>query len=241
MSFEVVDTSAHTAALQQAILLYGKGSNDVEYATLHRVRVEGENHPVIGAGKPMTRETLLAIAKSLAAASRRSQGVLPPNVLSMGVDHMVWYVPAQSRTVFFNCGEGVGQRAGKTPHPALVFAVCRNEWMVYAIKTRSRPTADTTLYHAPYMNVWKEGRICVGSTPTPQDTVADTMSQWVDAFFNSNFSHPNHDKVVKYQGGCHAFWTDALDGKFDKFPNEVLVKSGIATLGELVKRLEGGK
>lgn len=241
MSLDVVDTSAHTAQLQQAILLYGMKSASVEYATLHRVSDGGQGQPMIGAGVPMTRDTLLMIARSLAASSRRSQGILPPNILSFGVNHTVWYVPPHERTVFFDCKEGVGKRAGKTPHPALIFAVCRNEWSVFAIKTRQRPTAATKLYNAPYMNVWKEGGICTGSTPLPNESVAETVDQWVQAFFDSNFSHPNHDKVVRYEGGCHAFWKDALDGKYRKFPNAVLTNSATKTLGDLVMRLEGGK
>lgn len=244
-NLEFVDGSAHSVQLQQAILLYGKRSDNTEYATFHPVRVgeDGNGQPVIGAGVPLTKNTLLTIAKNLARSTRRAQGVLPPNVLAVGVDHIVWYVPAQPRTMFFDCrgDEGVGKRAGKTPQPALIFAVSQQDWRIYAIKAKGRPKATAPLYNAPYMNVWQEGRICVGSTPVPNDTIAETIDQWTTAFFDSNFSHTNHDKTVRYKGGCHAFWNDALDGKFPRFPNEVLVRSkGIKTLGALVEALETG-
>lgn len=240
MTLNIHDDSAHTVQLQQAILLYGNNRSSTEYATLHPVRAAegGNGEPVIGAGSPLTKDTLLMIAKSLARSTRRTQGILPPNVLAVGVDHVVWYLPPQARTVYFDCRDGVGKRAGKTPHPGLIFAASQREWRIYAIKSRGRPKATTPLYNAPYMNVWKEGRICVGSTPTPNDTIAETIDQWVAAFFGSNFSHPNHDKTVRYEGGGHAFWRDALDGKFERFPNDLLVRSSVPTLGDLVEILE---
>ncbi len=235
-----VDTDAHQVQLSQAILMYGSSSS-TSYATLHEIRHSGSGaNAEIDAGIPLSISTLAQMMKMLTQSSGCAQGILPANVLSVGADHLVWYVPQTVQTMFFNCSTLIGERVGAVVQPTLIFSVSRSGWHVFSIKTRSRPTARTCLYNAPYMNVWEDGKICVGSTPTPRDTVATTVAQWTQAFFASNFSHTNHTKTVDYWGGCYAFWQKMLDDKPKRFPNGVLVKRRL-TLGQFVAQLEGGE
>lgn len=245
MPFDVIDSSSTEVALKQAILLYGD-HRSMSYATLHDVRLSESNAaPEIAAGIPLQHATLSAIARNLlqsAGRNTQTRGVLPECVLSCGFDHLVWYVRPQTRAMFFDCAEGIGKRSGKASQPALIFAISGSGWRIYAIKTRGRPSERTPLYCAPYMNVWENGTICTGSTPLPDESVASATRLWTDAFFASNFSHPNHWNTVKFQGGCHAFWKHMLDdGGATRFPSEVLVPSKIRRLGDLLAILERGE
>jgi PRTRC genetic system protein B len=105
---------------------------------------------------------------------------------------------------------------------------------VWAIKGDARPTPETTLFQAPYFNVYGDGGICQGSASVPEGTTAEKVEAWNDAFFGSFFTHPNVRKnLVKYRGGSCKFWQDMLDGRFAQFPERVLVPVQM-TLGQLL-------
>jgi PRTRC genetic system protein B len=119
-----------------------------------------------------------------------------------------------------------------------VFVAKDKDMWAFALKGKARPTAETKLFHVPMMNVWENGKVCTGSVPLPSSTVAQSIKEWEDAFWNSHFTHPNHKRPVRYKGGIHAFCIDLLDGKFKEFPVRVLNAIPNATLGALVERLD---
>lgn len=250
--FGVSDNNAAGVQLQQAILLYGATSHSgsISYATIHPVdTAEGDASPVIRAGRPVDKVALREVVAGLLDASRVRSGVLPDNILSIGPDFVVWWERPCERTYYFDCRRGpegsdaasVGKRAGKGFVPGLVFVAKNQSMMVFAVKGSERPTLDTPLFHAPLMNVWVDGRVCTGSMPLPDSTMAESVATWSRSFWESNFSHPNHAKVVKYKGGIHAFTNDLLDGKFKKFPDRILQPIKGRTLGGLVDQLDGVK
>ena len=252
MSFDVFDGEAMSMRLNAAILLYARGDfggdaayRKINYATVHPVdNQEGQATPVIRAGRPVDVLDLKAICTSLLASTRFRSGVLPDNILNVGLEHVVWWQRPGRRTYFFNCSAApserisIGQRAGSALTPGIVFAVRDKTLWAYALKGDERPDAQTPLYHLPVMNVWKDGRVCCGSTPLPDSTVAESVKAWEDAFWRSAFTHPNHDKPVNYQGGIHQFSIDLLDGKFRKFPQRVLRPIKGLALGNLIEALE---
>ncbi|WP_126447959.1 PRTRC system protein B [Sulfuricystis multivorans] len=247
MSFEVHDCAAMSVRLRTAILLYEThGYPHISYATIHPVDCGDDNGPpVIRAGRPADRSSLKAVCASLLKSSRVRSGVLADNILSVGLEHVVWWQRPGKRTYFFDCrpsAEGsvnVGKRAGIGPTPGIVFVAKDQSMWAYAVKGNNRPDADTQLYHLPAMNVWEDGKICTGSMPIPENTLAESVSAWEKSFWDSNFSHPNHPKPVNYKGGIHQFCIDLLDGKFKKFPQRVLRPIKGLTLGRLVDRLDG--
>jgi PRTRC genetic system protein B len=184
----------------------------------------------------------MKLTMALSGHNRVRHGLLPHEVLSIGLSHVMWWMPPTTRTVFFDThGENtVGKRSGKTPHPGLIFLVKDRSLSIFAVKGKTRPVASTRLYHAPYFNVWDNAKVCTGSTPLPEDAVIDTMRVWEEGFFRSNFSHTNHTKSVCYDGGAHRFWTDLLDGKFKTFPTKTLVLRRKETVGALIEQIESG-
>ena len=92
------------------------------------------------------------------------------------------------------------------------------------MKGSERPTEETSLFRAPYFNVYADGGICTGNVQLAGGTTAERLRAWNDAFFGSFFTHPNvQGKIVTYKGGIFKFWTDMLDGRPPEFPEHVLV------------------
>lgn len=247
MSFEVFDLDAQSVKLKSAILLYGGHTaySSLRYATIHPVESVGaDTPPVIRAGRPLDSRTLQSVCTDLMESARVRSGVLPAHVLSVGMEHVVWWSPPGRRTYFFNTSVAddgrvhVGQRNGMALTPGLVFVAKRQKMMVFAVQGNERPDADTRLCHAPLMNVYENGKVCTGSMPLPDSTVAASIAKWEDAFWGSNFTHPNHAKPVNYTGGLHAFSIALLDGRFRKFPQRVLRPIKGLTLGTLVDQLD---
>ena len=259
MESAISDHPIRKIAVRQAILLYGENEHSPEFATIHPVDIQaGGQTPVIRAGRPLDKRGLAELATTLFTANRTKPGLLPPNVLSVGNDHLVWWSPPATRPIFFR-GSGrdtskqfnIGERNGITFHPGLIFAVKDAKWYVLAVKGAERPTADTLLYVAPYFNVWENAVICAGNVPLPKAAVTEKIAAWEKAFFESNFTHTNVTRLVQYKGGGHRFWADMLDGKFEAFPEKVLLpfsfqdaarKKGVertASVGDLIHIIEG--
>lgn len=241
-------TGETSIVLTQAILVYSKegpsnfsSRSDALYATLHPVEnfgTEAKPNFQLAAGRPLTREALLAMFEELAKKHSLNTDILPENVLSISADHMVWWLPAGERNVFFNTNE-LGKRSAKVPHPALMFAVAKGQWYVFALAANARPTAETVLQFAPYFNVYDSCAICTGSARVPRGISASATGEWEKAFFDSEFTHINgSQKKATHPRGEYALWKELLDGFYKMFPVEYLTptKFTLATFMAAVRR-----
>jgi PRTRC genetic system protein B len=237
--------------LSQAILLHTREQEgrkavgeDVVYATVHPIQnfgTEARPNFQIAAGTPLTREGIMAMFAKLAKQLTLNVDYLPEGVLSISADHMIWWVPACERNVFFNNVE-LGKRAAKVPHPPLLFVVVKGQWYVFALDKNERPKPDTTLFHAPYFNVYDDGGICIGSAAVPKGIAANAIPQWEAAFFDSEFTHTNGGmKKSSHPRGEYAMWKELLDGAYAAFPSEYLVptKASIASLLKSLRKTLG--
>lgn len=229
-------TGETPTVMSQAICLYTREDEsrnspggDVVYATLHPVANFGTKarpNFQIAAGTPLTREGITAMFAVLAKQLTLNVDFLPENVLSISADHMVWWMPACERNVFFKNRE-LGTRGAKVPHPPLLFSVVKGSWYVFALNKNERPKLETALFHAPYFNVYDSSAICVGSAATPKGIAADAIPQWEAAFFDSEFTHTNGSvKKSSHPRGEYAMWKELLDGAYSTFPTEYLVPKG---------------
>jgi len=233
-----VRTKQSKSGLGSAVLIYkGDNHSGSGYVSIHGLNVVN-GKPMIGPGRPATVDALRRVLTDLAPDVIPPPQLVPPNVLSIGPGYLVWWTPPTRRTIWIR-NEGVGgERNAEVPHPGLVFAVVRGGWYVFAVKGNQRPDADTRLFQAPYFNVYENGSICVGSTPTPVGGMAEQAKAWEDAFFGSWFSHTNvhpPKKLVNYRGGTMAYQKALLNGKFKDFPERALVSQGDVTMASLMK------
>ena len=240
--FFIQAPSAGTVHLRRAVLIYD-GQQGSALATVHDIEdVDGE--AVICAGQAMTPRAAMDLAKALLKRAAHG-GFLPETALYMDGDAIVWWVPPTRRHIAFRVEDehaeafGGRERGETVPHPGLVFAASGRVWRVWAVKGAGRPTPATPLYQAPYFNVDAQGNICRGNAPVPEGTTVEKIAAWNDAFLRSYFTHPNGaGKLVRYRSGAYAFWRDLLDGRFQRFPERVLVDVK-TTLGRMLGLKEG--
>jgi PRTRC genetic system protein B len=92
--------------------------------------------------------------------------------------------------LFFASALGIPSGRGKVP--GMIWKAGREELAVYAVKGNKKPCSKTKLFHAPYFNIYKEGRVCMGTVRvniTESARLEDFMAQWENYFWNSYFSH----------------------------------------------------
>ncbi|PKY09729.1 hypothetical protein B1757_13455 [Acidithiobacillus marinus] len=207
--------------LSSAFLLYKH--RDEAFITVNRVRQIGEDME-IGPGKP------ISLQKIRSMVNKESESVfIDDKVLYSDQQKIIWWLPAQpARTIFFNTRDPELNGPVRCAHPALVFRLSLspsdNPLAVCAIKGNMRPTPETSLFYAPYFNIWKSTVVCHGNADIPgKSPERADLENWENTFFNSAFSHPNHDGVVKQ--GALAFWKKRQHAKSRKFPESALVKT----------------
>jgi len=259
VSVNRASVSAPTPAaytLRAAVLVYASDLGGAAYATVHGI--EHGARPRLSAGAPATKEACAKIARALGEAATLS-GFVPPSLLYLGARSLVWWRPPAPATVHFDTTKSaaadqpddesgaslIGKRAARVPHPGLVFAVGHRSWSVYALAGTARPGPKTRLLRAPYFNVWASGEICTGNVRLPRTLTPESLAQYEDAFFASEFTHPNvrgRERLLRAEGGPYAFWRDLLDlgPGMTEFPVDQLVDAKL-TLEGLVQRMEKGR
>jgi PRTRC genetic system protein B len=248
MNSFAMTTGEGSMTLTHAIMLYSEtnksasSSNpDFVYASMHNVEnfgTEARPNWQIAAGQATTREGLVGMFETLCKQLTLNVDFLPPGALSISADHMVWWMPACVRPVFFNNKE-LGKRGEKVPHPPLLFVVVKDRWYVFALAKNERPDENTVLHHAPYFNVYDDGSICTGSAATPKGIAASAIPAWEAAFFDSEFTHINGgEKKAIHPRGEYALWKELLDGVYQTFPVEFLAprKATVKDLMEGIRR-----
>lgn len=151
--------------------------------------------------------------------------VLPESVIARTSEVVVWWCPAQTRSMFFSSRGGdkaLEQLNGKRyPHPPLLFRASGKHLWIRALSRNERPKADTKLYMAPYWNCYDNGAVCTGTMQIPAVKSLAALPQWEHSFFNSAFSHAaGVTKHTRYRKGVLAMWR-VLQGQ-SRFPARYL-------------------
>ncbi|WP_317168231.1 PRTRC system protein B [Flavobacterium collinsii] len=94
----------------------------------------------------------------------KPSGLLPKNVLHLNPEHdgsAIWYTPAQKVILFFV--ESLGITNGDAFVPPLLWKASKSTLYIYAIDNETQINEQTKLYHAPFFNVYTDGRVCMGT------------------------------------------------------------------------------
>ena len=231
-----VSSAQKVYGMSHAILLYSERGGQTVFASVHDIQTSKEGVATIAAGTPVSKTALVKMMQTLVPEDYVSAELLGNHILAKGSDYLVWYCKPQQRQMWFKCKEFGGEVSAKANHPGLVFIIGNGSWYVFAVKGNKRPTSSTPLYVAPYLNVWKGGRICTGNIETPKGELKFSTEAWEEAFFRSYFTHPNqHEKgaLTSYRGGIFSLWRALMKGR--AFPTESLVRAG-ETLGQAFER-----
>ncbi|GAC1310317.1 MAG: prokaryotic E2 ligase family D protein [Mucilaginibacter sp.] len=181
-------------------------------------------------GHPLSVQESNKLAKALQVNEKKAQGFLnpkslmPPNVLTINSSSSgfaVWHTqPQQIKLLFI---ENLGIPSGMAHIPAMVWKAGKNGLQVFAVNETAY-TENTLLYHAPFFNVYPDGRVCMGNVriSIPKECgLEQFMELWQSYFFNSYFSHlfGGHQPV---KGNIVQLWQH-LTETGEAFPTDVLI------------------
>lgn len=181
---------------------------------------------------PLTVKEATKLVKALRVekeeAFLKPKGVLPTNVLHINPNKdsgtIIWYSKKQQRQLYFV--DELEIPKGKANLPPMLWKANKNSLSVFALINDRRPTEKTNLCFAPFLNIYKNGNVCMGTVSIDiekSESIEEFILIWENYFFNSYFSHliDNHSPI---NGNCTSLWKDLIDS--DKpFPLDVLKKN----------------
>lgn len=217
-----VRTALDTIYPDSAIILYRSSHRGpIRFALEHPIQ-DGQNGIELGAGVPLSMESIAKAMYDLAEENGVGSGYLPEYVLARSPSQLSWWCPPGNRTLFVR-GKDEKQRSFSVSHPGLVFKATPGDLFALAIKGNTRPGPDAECFESPFFNVWKGGRMCQGNVEYPDGTLIERIKSWESSFFDSLFTHSNAFDAVNYNGGLVGLWNDLVTGVIDTIPEKVLV------------------
>ncbi len=220
-------------AIRKCILIYESAGqanvNSNPVATIHRVHYRN-NSPVILPGEAPTVDAMRKLIFSLSGSGHAIQ-FLPETLIGYSPSQLIWWCPSKVRQIFFKCKEGERENAlsGKSvTHPSLLFSFRRKgrdfSLCVFALSDNIRPTLNTDLYQAPYLNVDVEGIVCLGNTTRPEVLTPESIPAIESNFFDTKFTHTNVDgpRLVGHPEGHSGFWRSLLGKRIKQVPSKYL-------------------
>jgi len=136
---------------------------------------------------------LMQSSQDVRSTYLKSKGLIPANVLYVDQQsngYVVWYTPPKEVNLFFV--DGLAIPSGKFKIPAMIWKANAERLAVFGLKGKGRPAINTKLCHAPFLNIYGNGQVCMG---TVQINIGKTtcleefITLWEKYFFESNFSH----------------------------------------------------
>ncbi|MBZ9714484.1 hypothetical protein [Deinococcus multiflagellatus] len=190
----------------------------------------------VGAARPGTAEDLNTLRGLLDV---HSDALLHEHVLQHTATQSVWWVPAGPQLLFFRSQANAELNAlsGRTfPQPPLLMIARRHILWVFALMENVRPTLDTPLFRAPYLNMFGEGQLCMGSVTLPATFNPADPHAHTQRFFESHFNGAN---TLTWRTGTHAqLWQSAAEqGHFP--PDQLVPEPTIQTLASALAK--GGR
>lgn len=192
-----------------------------------------EEHNQLPAATPLSVDTANIIFKHLQLSKGGNisfKGMMPKTLLfcDPNTQKLVWKVNARKQQLFFDNPQF---KDDCYPIPTLIFSLVETTLYVFSVKTNN-PTQNTQLYYAPFLNVWNDGKICMGTATIDKSNVnyfEDLMDICEYQFFNSKFTHTNHDNITKQN--IIELYKEIKQKK--AFPKEVLLKANNTKLSSL--------
>jgi PRTRC genetic system protein B len=192
-------------------------------------------------GHPLSIKEANALAKSLLIAEKKQRNFLnPTDILSPDVIFLktgndgfaIWQTPPKRVKLLFT--ENLDIPSGEANIPALLWKAGKNSLSIFAVQDE-KVKADTPLHHAPFFNIYADGKVCMGNVAIkiPNDCSLEAfMNLWEDYFFNSYFSHL-FGQHVPVKGNIVQLWRKLINSKMP-FPPEKLIPNHIP-INKLIK------
>jgi PRTRC genetic system protein B len=217
----------------KALLLYQRSGGQNEATNyVESYDMDKDGCPING--HPLSVKEANALAKSLLIAEKKQRNFLnPKDLLSRDVIFLktgndgfaLWRTPARQVKLLFT--ESLDIPCGEANVPALLWKAGKTHLSIFAILDED-VDGNTPLYHAPFFNVYADGKVCMGNVPVkiPNDcALEDFIRLWQEYFFNSYFSHlfGGHLPV---KGNIVQLWQKLVKSN-KPFPTDKLIPNNI--------------
>ena len=170
----------------------GSASPYIEYYDMDSSGCPFNPHP-LSVREAQSLAKALDTREQAGKAFLRPEGVLPPNVLHIDPSangSVVWYSKPQRHKLHF--AQSLGLDSGTVSLPALVWKASKKELQIFALTGKTKPKAETPLFHAPFFNLYQKGFVCMGNVNIAikaAATLEEFIAAWQGYFFESYFSH----------------------------------------------------
>ncbi len=170
--------------------------------------------------------TVLQSAQELKTDYLCSEGLMPANVLHInpkGTGEVIWYTPAQEVNIYF--ANALEIPNGKAKVPPMIWKAGKESLSVFALNKNKKPNSNSSLFHAPYFNIYRSGSVCMGTVDVKfeDSCLEEFMQRWQDYFWNSYFSHLLDDFNPVTVNIVQLWKSQTKNGK--DFPLEILKKT----------------
>ncbi|KQR25540.1 PRTRC system protein B [Deinococcus sp. Leaf326] len=207
-----------------ALLIYGQGQE--ARLMKHRVHDQEEGY-TLGAGSVLSSRDRTELANYVLGSGLRWSSA---HTLATGAKTLCWWRPPGVLPLLFEAKykavESIARLSGQpVPHPGLVFSAQPGSLSVFAVRGAERPTPQTPLMHAPFWNMFSDGRMCQGTVRYPKEITAAAQDDWEAVFFSSHFTGASRtDKYMEWGRSYQELLEHALEQ--GSFPDGVLMPTG---------------
>lgn len=151
-------------------------------------------------GRAISPERAVEALRSVCPSS--NGGWVSDRLLFSDESKVAWFTPSHKRTYWLRNFGGSKASDFEVQYPTLVFVVNRisSELSVFAVDGTERPNKETQLFHAPVMNVYASGKLCLGAAKLPDDLSGfdeKLIQACEDCLLNSYYTHVNHSNTFK--------------------------------------------
>ncbi|MBC6113200.1 PRTRC system protein B [Pedobacter fastidiosus] len=179
----------------KAILFYKSAKDESFY-------VEGYDMDFFGKpinAHPLSLQESHALSDALADSEELKQGflqcrsILAPEVLFINSDrdgYVLWYTHSVRQNLSFKKDLSIDD--GEANLPPLLWKASKQRLSLWALAKDGRPVSSSTLYYAPFFNIYQNGEVCMGNVAIEIDinsSLEGFMESWQNYFFKSAFSH----------------------------------------------------
>lgn len=212
-----------------ALVIYQANEDDNGDTYVEHFDMDKNGNPINA--HPLSEREAKILAKSLNTEKEKSkaflkpESILPTNILYINPTEkgsVIWYTKAKKVKLFFT--ESLEIPNGIAHTPPMLWMASKQHLTVFALTSDKRPTEKTVLFHAPFFNVYENGSVCMGTVNVDiknSASVEEFIRAWENYFFNSRFSHLNHNPT---NSNCVNLWKELVNT--DKiFPKEILKKT----------------
>jgi PRTRC genetic system protein B len=119
---------------------------------------------------PLTTNEAKYLAKRLKIQNCREkeflkpQGIISSNILLIDNSEnakVIWYTEFSERELYFSKDLEIPNGTAKVP--SLIWCADKLHLKIFAVDYNQRPTEETSLYHAPFFNIYDNGSVCMGT------------------------------------------------------------------------------